>query len=140
MKKTLKNFIKNSSIDANLIRAVIRQSGGWQSFQESASDIANHGIIGGFSGWVYYNETCAFYAKNQNLIVKLAERQADEYGYQSAQDIVKGFHSLDATLSEIGHTLYGTKRQHDTQVANALAWYAAEEVASAYNDWVNYGE
>ena len=135
MKKTLKNFIKNSNIDAGLIRAVIRQSGGWGDFQEKAQDISNHGISSGFSGWIYYTETCEFYAKNQNLIVELAECQSDEYGYHSAQDMVKSFRSLDATLSEIGCTLYGNKRQHDTQVANALAWFAAEEVAQAFVDW-----
>ena len=140
MKKTLKNFIENSNINPNLIRAVIRQSGGWIDFQEKAPDISNYGISGGFSGWIYYTETCQFYAKNQSSIIKLVECQSDEYGYHSAQDMVKGFRSLDTTLSEIGCTLYGNKRQHDTQVANALAWFAAEEVANAYNDWVNYGK
>lgn len=48
MKKTIKQFCEYSSIDVGLIRAVIRQSGGWQSFQESAPDISNHGIAGGF--------------------------------------------------------------------------------------------
>lgn len=135
MKKTLKNFIKNSNIDAGLIRAVIRQSGGWQSFQESAPDISKHGISGGFNGWIYYNETCQFYAKNQASIVKLVEYQSEEHDYRSAQDMVKSFRSLDATLSEIGYTLYGNKRQHDTQVANALAWFAAEEIARSFVDW-----
>ena len=135
MKKTIKQFCEYSSIDAGLIRAVIRQSGGWKSFQESAPDISKHGISGGFSGWIYYTETCQFYAKNQSLIVDLIEHQANECGYHSAQDMVKGFRSLDATLSEIGYTLYGNKPQHDTQVANALAWFAAEEVARAFVDW-----
>ena len=135
MKKTLKNFIENSSIDAKLIRAVIRQSGTWQSFQESAPDIANHGIAGGFSGWIYYTETCDFYAKNQSSIIELIERQFDEFGYHSAQDMVKSFRSIDATLSGIGYTLYGNKSQHDTQIANALAWFAAEEVARSFVDW-----
>lgn len=135
MKRTIKAFCNFSNINPNLIRAVIRQSGGWPDFQEKATDISNHGIAGGFGGWIYYTETCQFYAKNQNLIVELAEFQADECGYQSAQDMVKGFRSLDATLSEIGYTLYGTKRQHDTQVANALAWFAAEEVARSFVDW-----
>lgn len=135
MKKTMKNFIENSSINAKLIRAVIRQSGGWQSFQEIAQDICNHGIAGGFSGWIYYTETCNFYAKNQALIVGLVECQSYEFGYKSAQDMVNTFRSLDATLSEIGYTLYGTKRQHDTSIANALAWFAAEEVARSFVDW-----
>ena len=135
MKKTLKNFIENSSIDAKLIRAVIRQSGTWQSFQESAPDISNYGISGGFSGWIYYSDTCAFYAKNQNLIVGLVEYKSDEDDYKSAQDMVKCFSFIDATLSEIGYTLYGNKRQHDTQVANVLAWFAVEEVARAFVEW-----
>ena len=141
MKKTMQNFIKNSSIDAKLIRAVARQSGGWTSFQEMAPDIANHGIAnhgiaGGFSGWIYYKDTCQFYEKNQSTIVKLVEYQSDEFGYQSAQDMIKGFRCLDATLSEIGYTLYGNKRQHDATIANALAWFAAEEVARSFVDWI----
>lgn len=140
MKKTIKNFIKCSSIDSGLIRAVIRQSGGWQSFQETAQDIIKHGISGGFSGWIYYTETGDFYLKNQVEIVKLVEYQAKEFDYKSAQDMVKGFSSLDATISEIGHTLYGNKSQHDAQVANVLAWFAAESVVGEYDAWVNYGE
>ncbi len=135
MKKTIKSFCQYSNIDSNLTKAVIRQSGGWRDFQENALDIANHGISGGFCGWIYYNETCTFYAKNQKLIVDLAEKQAIEYDYASPQDMVKSFRHLDATLSEIGLTLYGTKRQHDNHVANALVWWAAEEVARAYADW-----
>lgn len=140
MKKTIKNFIDYSSIDAKLIRAVIRQSGGWQSFRDIAPDITKHGISGGFNGWIYYNETCEFYAKNQSSIVKLVECQANEFDYPSAQDMIKHFRSLDATISEIGHTLYGNKSQHDTQVANALTWFAAESVVGEYDAWVNYGE
>ena len=140
MKKTLKNFIKNSNVDSKLIRAVVRQSGGWRSFQESAPDITNHGIFGGFSGWIYYTENCQFYAKNQSSIVELVECQSDEFGYQSAQDMVKSFNSIDATLSEIGYTLYGNKRQHDTIVANALAWFAAEEVIRSFVDWSETNE
>ena len=135
MKKTIKNFIEYSSIDAKLIRAVIRQSGGWQSFQEMAQDIYNHGISGGFGGWIYYTETCDFYAKNQALIVDLVEYQSKGFDYPSAQDMVKSFNSIDATLSEIGYTLYGNKRQHDMQVANVLTWFAAEEVARSFVDW-----
>lgn len=140
MKKTIKQFCEYSNIDADLIHAVIRQSGGWQSFRDIAPDITKHGISGGFSGWIYYAETCAFYAKNQNLIVELVEYQANEYGYQSAQDMVKNWRSCDAKLSEIGHTLYGNKSQRDMQVANALAWFAAESVVGEYDEWTNYGE
>ena len=129
MKKTMQNFIKSSNIDAKLIRAVVRQSGGWVAFQEMAHDIVNHGIAGGFSGWIYYTETCQFYAKNQSTIVALVDEWADECDI-SPISFVGGFNCIDANdIQTIGKTLYGNKRQHDTQVANALAWFAAEEVA-----------
>ena len=140
MKKTIKQFCEYSNIDADLIHAVVRQSGGWQSFQEIAPDITKHGIAGGFIGWIYYAETCQFYAKNQSTIVELIERVSDEYGHHSAQDMVKSWRSCDAKLSEISYTLYGNKSQHDTQVANALAWFAVESVVGEYDAWVNYGE
>ena len=135
MKKTINAFYQYSNINPALIKAVIRQSGGWDAFQKQALNIANHGINAGFHGFIYYSDTCKFYAKKQQLIVDLVEKQAIEYDYASPQDMVKGFRNLDSTMSEIGHTLYGTKRQHDNYVANALAWYAAEEVARAYADW-----
>ena len=139
MKKTLKNFIEYSSIDAKLIRAVVRQSGGWAAFQEMAPDIVNHGIAGGFSGWIYYTETSQFYAKNQSLIIALVEQLADEYG-TSTIDFIAGFNCLNTDdKQEIGKTLYGNKRQHDAQVANALAWFAAEEVIRGFVDW-SYSE
>ena len=139
MKKTLKNFIKNSSIDAKLIRAVVRQSGGWAAFQEMVPDITNHGIAGGFSGWIYYTETSQFYAKNRQIIIDLAEELANEYG-TSTIDFIAGFNCLNTDdRQEIGKTLYGNKRQHDAQVANALAWFAAEEVIRGFVDW-SYSE
>lgn len=135
MKRTIKSFCGFSSINSDLIRAVIRQSGGWCDFQEKAMDISNHGISGGFSGWIYYNETCAFYAKNQSLIIDLIERWANDINL-SPTSFVSGFRCLDAEDGQnIGKTLYGNKRQHDTQVANALAWFAAEEVVRSFIDW-----
>lgn len=139
MKRTIKNFCKFSNINPNLIRAVIRQAGGWGDFQEKAPDISNHGIAGGFSGWIYYTETCEFYAKNQGAIVALIEQWANDSNL-SPIDFVASFHCCDADNPSVGKTLYGNKRQHDTIVANALTWFAAESVAIAYNDWVNYGE
>lgn len=134
MKKTLKNFIEYSSIDAGLIHAIVRQSGGWQSFQDMAPDINNHGIYGGFSGWIYYAETCQFYAHNQSVIVAIVEQWANDSNL-SPIDFVAGFHCLGVDKPSVGKTLYGNKRQHDTIVANALAWFAAEEVARSFVDW-----
>lgn len=43
MQITLKAFIEASHINATLIRAVVRQAGGWESFVEDAENICNHG-------------------------------------------------------------------------------------------------
>ena len=135
MKRTIKSFCEFSSINSDLIRAVIRQSGGWLAFQEMAQDIYNHGISGGFSGWIYYTETFDFYAKNQGAIVTLVEKWANDCNI-STINFVAGFRCLDAEDGQnVGKTLYGNKLQHDTQVANALAWFAAEEVTRSFVDW-----
>lgn len=134
MKLTIKKFCEYSNIDSKLIKAVVRQSGGWEAFQEKARDIYNHGIMGGYGGWIYYSETVNFYTKNRALIVSLAEKQAQEDG--DTVSMVKGFCCLndDYNHSEVAKTLYGRKKDIDTQIANALAWYACEEVARSFCD------
>lgn len=131
----LSNFISESHIDEALIRAVARQSGGWKSFKEIAGDVARYGAAGGYGGWIYYTDTCAFYARNQESILALADEMADEFG-QNCVAMVMGFNCLrdTATEREVGRTLYGSKREHDTTVANALAWFALEEVCRCYAD------
>lgn len=133
--KTIKEFVKVSSIEGALIRAVIKQIGGWEAFQQSAPDVDNHGASGGFGGFIYYIDTCTFYAKHRVLIVELVEYTANQLGEGSIQ-LVQGFNCLgkDYTWEEIGKTLYSSKRHHDTQIANALAWFALEEVCRSYCD------
>lgn len=134
--KTLTQFIASSNIHGALIRAVVKQLGGWQEFKERASDVTNHGASGGFSGFIYYTDTLAFYAKNRTYIVDLCQSMSDELG-EDMLSMIRSFNCLgkDSTsIDEVGRTLFGTKRTHDTQVANALAWFALEEVARSYVD------
>ena len=135
MENTMNSFIKESGLDSLLVRAVVRQIGGWDSFKESAQDIANHGINGGFHGFIYYTDTCRFYAVNRELILEYARYLANDMG-EELINMVSNFNCLRGNVSEseVGLTLYGTKKQHDTQVANALAWFAGEEVARRYVD------
>lgn len=130
-------FIKQSHIDAKLIRAVIKQSGGWESFTEMASDVCNHGASGGFNGWIYHTETCEFYAKNRKLICELAQDLASDIG-EDMLTMVSNFNDIkgDYSTVEVGQTIFGNKSQHDTQIANALAWFAIEEVCRSYFDLV----
>jgi hypothetical protein len=122
-------------IPATVIRAVVRQVGGWSAFQEMAKDITEHGIDGGFSGFIYYTDTVEFYARNREAINNMASEMADDFS-QSTIEMIQSFNCLDNNFSvdEIGKTLYGPKSKMDDQIANAMAWFAAEEVARAYHD------
>lgn len=131
-----RQFIKECSMP-DMARAVIRQCGGWESFTDMADDVSNHGAGGGFHGFIYYVDTCRFYAVNRDSILAYARELAADIGEGDLMALVAGFNCLkDSTESEIGLTLYGTKKQHDIQVANALAWFALEEVSRRYVDMI----
>lgn len=98
-------------------------------------DVVNNGAAGGFGQFIYYSDTVKFYKKNKNEIVALCKEMASDFG-QDLIAFVAGFNCLnddDETRDEIGRTLYG-RVGDDTQVANALAWFALEEVARWYVD------
>lgn len=119
----------------NLKSAVIRQLGGQQAFAECFEDVCNHGAGAGFHGFIYSADTRAFYASNQAAIVALVEDMASDLGEEPMR-LVQGFRCLgeDYTLGEIGRTLYGPKKNHAPEIANALAWFALEEVCRAEMD------
>ena len=117
-----------------LARAVVKQFGDEEAFMEKSADVTNHGISGGFSGWIYYTETTAFARKNRAKIAELAEELACDLG-EGTLEMIQGFNCLgkdDYSIDEIGRALYG--RGDDTQILNALAWFAAEEVCREWED------
>lgn len=135
---TIKQIAAHIGAQESLVRAIVRQIGGKESFENYAQDVTRHGASGGFAGFTYYTDTLAFYAKNQKVIVELCKNLADDIGEGNTLELVSRFNCLqgDSTQEEVGQTLYGTKRQHDTTVANALAWFALEEVCRAYWDLI----
>jgi hypothetical protein len=119
-------------MNTKLIKAVIDQLGGERDYLQ---DIANHGIDGGYSGFIYYSDTIEFFKKNRKLILELVFEMAEEFG-QTPIEFVRGFNCLKNTFdnaaeaeAEISRALYGRIAEDDTQVPNALAWLAGEEVA-----------
>jgi hypothetical protein len=132
---TLQKLIESTNIPESLIRSTVRQSGGWESFKEHAEDVTNHGAAAGFSGWIYNRETEAFTRRNRAEIAELAESMAADIGDSGAVALVKGFNCLsDATEAECARALYGKAKPDDSNVENALAWFALEEVSRAYVD------
>jgi hypothetical protein len=132
--KTMGAFLGACNYPARVVKAVINKLGGWECFKETAKDVAEHGADSGFSGFTYYADTCAFYANHQTgEIVKMVTEMAEELG-EGAIEMVRNFNCLGKEYSdeEVGQTLYGSKAKHNTQVANALAWFALEEVCRAF--------
>jgi hypothetical protein len=136
--KSLSEFIRNSHISEQLIREVVRQFGGWESFRECASDVANHGIDGGFHGFLYNADTEPFARRNRAAIAELAKQQADDFG-TTVIEMIQGFGCFRDNKpgeDEIAQCLWGgVRRERDEAgVYNALAWYAGGEVCHSYVD------
>lgn len=144
--KTVKGASEQTGISETLIRAVIRQTG-----RENLEDIARHGVDGGFAGFTYYSDTVPFFKRHRALIVELVNRMAEDLGENPAE-MVAGFgclaghevhrlpdhekrRKLAEYLPSVSRCLYGGRlTDEDTIVANALAWFAAEEVARAMTE------
>jgi len=133
--KSIKEFAAQSHISESLIRAVVRQIGGWDYFQQTASDVNSYGAAGGFSGFTYYTDTVKFFNNNRAEIIYVARDMADQLGEETIE-MIRSFNCLGKkyTGDEIGQTLYGAKRDVNTQISNALAWFALEEVCRSYVD------
>lgn len=119
-------------MNTRLTRAVIRNLGG----RESLQDVANHGASGGYTGFTYYSDTVKFFKNNRREIVELVREMAQDFG-QDSVSLVAGFNCLTddfETRESIARCLYGRITDEDTQVANALAWFALEEVARYETD------
>jgi hypothetical protein len=137
-RKTLKAFVEQTS-NPKLARAVVRQLGGWESAQESLPDIARHGVDGGFHGFIYHNDTVSFYRRNKDEILDVLWQMADDCG-ESVQRMMANWKCLKGlTEPQIRQSMHKLDSPYMTEVCNALAWFAAEEVAQWYamEEWVD---
>lgn len=133
---TLSQFIAESGLPASLVRSTVRQCGGWQSFQEMAQDVCNHGANCGFGKFIYYTDTVPFAKRNKKVLLELCKQQADDiYGNNcTASEFIAGFNCVGCDAEQVAIALYTGKGDNVTEVYNALAWYALEEVARRYCD------
>ena len=95
------------------------------------------GAAGGFGGFIYYNETRKFAKDNMKAIYNYAKEEAEEFG-EDVFKMIQGFGCLkdiNPLTSEIADTIHGHPDNAtmndgvDTQILNALAWFALESVA-----------
>lgn len=133
MKNLIKPSFRNGSTIEKLVYAVNKQMGG--SLQDYASDISNHGINGGFTGFIYYSETVPFAENktNRKNIISLLEEQAADFGIEVVE-MVSGFgvfrnNAMDEeTRRDLYRYLSETTCKTNT-IPNLMAWFAAEEAA-----------
>lgn len=113
-------------------------------------DAGAHGADAGWPGFTYTSDTVAFFKANRADIQKLVQERADDLG-ETPLEMVAGFRCLggtDANLARlrsgndrdgrhalaeyypsVSKCLYGGRlNDDDHNVANALAWFALEEV------------
>lgn len=133
--KTKAQVIKEYPDYKRLINAVVYRLG-----RDNIQNVNEHGIDGGYHGFTYTADTVRFWELHKAQIVGLLNDMADDFG-KSKIKLIQGFHCLkDDGFSEdeIGAVLYGPPARVDRHlyftVANALAWFAAEEVCRMFED------
>jgi len=136
----LSEFKKQSHIDDTLIDAVVDALYGWEEecAISSLKDINQHGIAGGYGAFIYYKDTVKFYQDYKSQINDLLKETAESLG-TSVIEMVRNFNCLgkdDYSEDEVGRVLYSnddpSQLSWGAQIANALAWYAGEEVARSF--------
>jgi hypothetical protein len=134
----LKEFIDRANVSESLIKAVVKQFGGWEAFLENVEDVYNHGIDGGYSGFIFYSDTVPFAQKPavREAIVEQLEEDSSNCG-TDVVDMVSNFgvfrtNPMDAAdRRDLYRFLSDTKCQED-KIPNLMAWYAAELVCHDY--------
>lgn len=149
---------KLNELQTRLLRAIKLHSG---MDEEQIRDAGEHGADGGWPGFTYYSDTVKFFKANRAHVVKLVEEMASDMGespvdmvagfqclagremqrkyghtHQYGSDdrrIAQGKRALLAEYQpSVSRCLYGGRlTDADNEVANALAWFALEEIGRA---------
>ena len=131
-------------MDRKLINAVIKQLGhSPEDLKDKGGelvgtleDVARQGIDSGFSGFIYTLDAVNFYRKNRALIVAELEELAADLG-ENPLEMVAGFNCLKSdklSTLEVASALFALHNERYDGIYNALAWFAAEEVARHITD------
>lgn len=131
--KTIKELTEKTIIDPVLVRAVIRQAGGFSAFKEMAQDICEHGADSGFDGFIYYSDTIEFTERYLPTIMSVLKVYASEFG-QSVYELIGSFKCIGMAADEVVDGMHSGFTADQRIIYNGLAWFALEEVARAYCD------
>ena len=130
--KTKKQVIKDNPELTTVINAVINRVG-----MHSVMDVVNHGIDGGFNGFIYYVDTHRFAIRHRDVIIEMLEELSRSFG-EEITTIVKGFgvfrySPMDSEgMKELYCYLGGGKCEQST-ITNIMAWFCAEQVCMLFD-------
>ena len=124
-----------------LIKAVSEQCGYEADDAELIQLLSDVSIHGGYGSFIYHTDTCKFARGNMPLIIEQLKEDASNYGVD-VFEIVSNFNCLNENYPafEIASVIFDQADEAtindgaDTQILNALAWYALEEVARYITD------
>ena len=121
-----------------LINAVISRIG-----MDSVQDVMNHGIDGGYNGFIYYSDTHEFAMKYRKHILNLLEEQAEGMG-EEVVEMVSHFGvfydrrtqktTMDKDDRKDLYRYLGGGRCEQSTITNVMAWFAAEEVCRMFDE------
>ena len=132
--KTKNQVISENPRLKDLINAVIHKIG-----IDAVQDVNNHGIDGGFNGFIYYHETVAFFNRHRKAILELAQNFADDFGIDLLS-MIASFNCLSTnqkpnfSQNEIAKAIYSGKGESVDIIKNAMAWFAAEEICRLFDN------
>jgi len=131
--KTKKQVISENKHYAKLINAVLSRIG-----MDSIDDVINHGIDGGFNGFIYYSDTHKFAIKYRKLIVAMLEDMADQLG-EDVVSMVAGFgvfrnSPMDKDDKRDLYKYLSGGKPDQGAITNVMAWFAAEEVCRMFDN------
>ena len=131
--KTIKKVVSENPDYRRLINAVVSRIG-----KDSINDVINHGIDGGFNGFIYYSETHAFAMRHRKQIVALLTEQAEQLG-EEIVSMVAGFgvfrhNKMDNEDHMELYKYIGGGRCEQSTITNLMAWFAAEEVCRMFDE------
>lgn len=145
---SFEDFKNEFSDDKALIQAVYNQMGeDDEDFFVDMENVASNGASCGYSGFIYYNETCEFFDENKEHILDALRRDAEEFGNDNYTEVVMNFNDFDSdyyTRYDIMDVMgdyvdWEEAEEYDgaeekteddlVQLKNLLAWYALEKVA-----------
>ncbi len=131
--KSKKEVLQDNAQYKTLINAVCSRIG-----KDSIMDVVNHGIDGGFSGFIYYSETHSFAMRYRSIIVRMLEDTAESLG-EDVVSMVSNFgvfrrSPMDSEEKKDLYKYLGGGRPQQGAITNVMAWFAAEEVCRMFDN------